>query len=67
MQIERVASNAAPYNGTPYYFSAVLYEDWEFWSPGPSGPAEDAILQTLALYHNVVCVQIVKTYVPFIN
>lgn len=67
MQIERVTSNAGPYGGTPYYFSAILYEDWEFWSPGPSGPIEQKILEDLALYHSVISVQIIKTYVPFVN
>lgn len=66
MQIEDVVSDASSYNGTPHYFSAVLFEDWEFWSPGPSGPTRAGIIEQLALYQQVLKVQIVKTYVPFV-
>ena len=67
MQIEDVVSNSAPYNGTPYYFSAVLFEDWEFWTAGPHGPTRAKILEALALFQQVAQVQIVKTYVPFVT
>lgn len=65
MQIEEFNTNTGPSFGTPYYFSAVLFEGWEFWSPGPQGPIKQTLLIELAVMHNVTRAVIVKTYVPY--
>lgn len=67
MQIEEMMTTGNPFNGTPHYFTAVLFEDWEFWTAGPSGPTLQGVQQELALYQHVSRAQIVKTYVPLIH
>lgn len=63
MQTEEV-SHGDPFNGTPHFFSAVLFEDWEFWIAGPSSHIREQVLSELSLYRDVSRVYLIKVYVP---
>lgn len=66
MQIEELSTGDS-HSGTPYYFSAILFEDWEFWTAGPSSHIRENVLIELMLYQSVSRVQLVKVYVPHVQ
>lgn len=66
MQIEDLTPGDST-SGTPYYFSAVLFEGWEFWTAGPSHHIRDYLLAELVQYQNVTMARIVKVYVPHVQ
>lgn len=66
MQIEEV-TEGAPEEGNEYYFSAVLFEGFPFWTAGPHGESSQQVKADLALFHGIHKVQIVKTYVPSVH
>lgn len=63
MQIDEV--DALPSPGLPYYFSAVLYEGFPFWSVGPHGPDKGTVINALHLLHRAERATLSKTYVPY--
>lgn len=67
MQIEKHVTTTPPFNGRPFYFSSVLFEDWGFWISGPSGYEEKTVREELALYVNLSQALIVQTYVPNVS
>lgn len=66
MHLEEITAGSA-LTGEPLYFTAVLYEGWEFWVAGPSGHTRNEVLLGLTGLHNVERVQVVKTYVPYLT
>lgn len=66
MQIEEVIHGES-YNGVPHYFTAVLFEEWDFWTSGPSGHIREDVLIQLSLYQNVDRAILVRVYVPRIQ
>jgi len=66
MQIEEVSHNPDA-QGVAHYFTAVLFEDWEFWTAGPSGHIREQVLIDLSLYQSVSRAIVVKVYVPRVN
>lgn len=66
MQIEEVSVGDS-HTGQVHYFTAVLFRDWEFWTAGPSSHSRAQVLAELAIYRDVVRVQLVRTYVPYVN
>lgn len=67
MQIEEVTHNTPDNGSGVHFFTAVLFEDWEFWTAGPSGHIREQVLIELALYQSVERAILVKVYVPRIN
>lgn len=67
MQIEDITPDCDSYNGVAHYFSAVLFEGWQFWTAGPAGHIRDHVISDLLQYQNVERAVIARVYVPRIN
>jgi hypothetical protein len=53
--------------GAVYFYTAVLFEDYEHYIAGPSGPDKHKVVAELQLYHGVVQATLIQAYVPHIH
>lgn len=64
MQIEEVTAGEPGPDTAVRYYTAVLYEDWEVMTSGPSGDSKAAVLAELQLYHGIEAVTLIAAHIP---